>query len=97
MSVTLIHTDVRDDKGQSPLNLALEDLYYDEADEDRIDFALYLINHGCGDDEDKDKFLCKACGWGRLDVVKELVEKHDRDPKGECCVLTIGLVLIAIV
>ena len=95
MSVTLIHTDVRNDKGRSPLDLALEDLYDD--DEDRIDVALYLINRGCGDDEDKDKLLCEACDWGKLDVVKELVEKHDRDPKGECCVFTVGLVLIAIV
>ena len=94
MSITLIHTDVRDDQGQSPLDLALEDLYDDEDD---IAVALYLINHGCGDDEDKDKLLCGACSWGKLDVVKELVEKHDHDPKGECCVLTIGLVLIAIV
>ena len=80
MSVTLLHTDVRNDEGQSPLDLALEHPYNDNC----IDVALYLINHGCGDDKDKDKLLCGACRWGRLDVVKELVEKHDRDPNGEC-------------
>ena len=79
MSVTLIHTDVRDDQGQSPLDLALESLYTDCGD-----VALYLINRGCGDDKDKDKLLCRACYWDRLDVVKELVEQHDRDPNGEC-------------
>ena len=94
MSITLTHTDVRDDKGQSPLDLALENVLYNFHS---IDIRLCLINHGCGDDEDKDKLLCGACCSGRLDVVKELVEQHDRDPNGECCVLTIGLVLIAIV
>ena len=94
MSVDLIHTDVRDDEGLSPLDLALEyPSYYVHC----FDIPLYLINHGCGDDEVKDKLLCGACRRGRLDMVKELVENHDRDPKGECCVLTIGLVLIAIV
>ena len=87
------HTDVRNDEGQSPLDLALEEM----DDDCCIDVALYLINHGCGDDEDKDKLLCTACRCGKLDVVKELVEEHDRDPNGEFCVLTIGLVLIAIV
>ena len=93
MSVTLKCTDVRDDKGRSPLDQLLEYLHTDHC----IDVALYLINHGCGDDKDKDKLLCQACMTDNLNVVKELVEKHDRDPKGECCVLTIGLVLIAIV
>ena len=79
MSVTLKHTDVRNDEGQSPLDIAL--LTYSVR---CIDLALYLINRGCGDDEDKDKLLCEACLWGKLDVVKELVEKHDRDPNGEC-------------
>ena len=78
---------MRNDKGQSPLDLALEDMYNDD-DYMYMDIALYLINHGCGADEDKDKLLCEACWRGKLDVVKELVEEHDRDPKGECCVLT---------
>ena len=55
--------------------LALYRLYFD--------VALYLINHGCGDDRDKAKLLCKACRWDRLDIVKELVEEHKLDPKGK--------------
>ena len=71
---------MRNDEVQSPLDLALQSLYNDDC----VDVALYMINRGCGDDEDKDKLLCRACRWGKLDVVKELVEKHDRDPNGEC-------------
>ena len=68
-------TDLRDDKGRSPLDLALV-LYRS------VDVALYLINHGCGDDQDKAKLLCEACGQNRLDIVKELVEDHGLDPNG---------------
>ena len=81
MSVTLTHADVKDGRGRSPLDLALENIY-----EDCFDVALYLIKHGCGDDEDKNKLLCGSCQFDRLDVVKELVEEHNCDPKGECCV-----------
>ena len=62
--------------GQSPLDLALD--YYNI----RVDVALYLFNHGCGDDKGKTKLLCKACGLDRLDIVKELVEDHKLDPNG---------------
>ena len=82
MSVTLTHADVKDGHGRAPLDIALENLY----DDGCIDLALYLINHGCGDDEDKNKLLCGSCRWGRLDVVKELVEEHNCDPTSECCV-----------
>ena len=61
--------------GRSPLDVALA-LYKS------VDVALYLINHGCGDDKDKAKLLCKACGLDRLDIVKELVEEHKLDPNG---------------
>ena len=84
MSVTLTHADVKDEQGQSPLDLALEEMY----DNDCIDVALYLINRGCGDDENKNKLLRRSCLCSRLDVVKELVEEHNCDPKGECCVYT---------
>ena len=63
-------TDIRDDEGQSPLDLALDDV------------ALYLINHGYGDDKDKTKLLCRACERNRLDIVKDLVEEHKLDPNG---------------
>ena len=82
MSVTLTHADVKNGLGESPLDLALEDIY----DDGCIDLALYLINHGCCDDEGKNKLLCESCQWDRLDVVKELVEEHNCDPKSECCV-----------
>ena len=76
---------MKDGLGRSPLDIALKDLY-DDDDDGCIDVALYLINRGCGDDENKNKLLCGSCWWGRLDVVKELVDKHNCDPKGECCV-----------
>ena len=48
-----------------------------------MDIALYLFNHGCGSDEDKDKVLMQACQSGKLKVVKELVERHNVNPKSE--------------
>ena len=70
---------VRDDNGRSPLDLAL-----DEGSKDNGDVGLYLIeHHDCGDEQDKAKLLCKACIWGNLDVLKELVEQHNVDPNGE--------------
>ena len=76
----LFTADVRDDDGQSPLDRVLEDVY----NKDDLDLGLYLINHDCGDDEGKDELMCKACYWGRLDVVEELVELHQVNPNGEC-------------
>ncbi|XP_064397861.1 uncharacterized protein LOC135344563 isoform X2 [Halichondria panicea] len=70
-------TDVRDYEGQSPLDRALEHLYNDNC----VDVALYLMSRGCGCDEDKAKLLCGVCRSGKLDVVKELVEQHQVDPK----------------
>ena len=51
-----------------------------------VDVALYLINHGCTcSDEDKAELLCeRMCLWGKVDVVKELVEQHKVDPNSEC-------------
>ena len=73
---------MRDDKGKSPLDHALhweKDDYVDAS----VDIALYLVNHGCGDDIDKVKLLCEACYQGELDIVKEIIEKHKVDPKSE--------------
>ena len=71
---------VRNDEGYSPHNIAIMSQYYGA-----VDIALYLMNRGgtCSD-EDKVKLLCEACYWGKLDVVKELVEQHKVDPNGEC-------------
>ena len=71
---------MRDDEGQSPLDKALDDLYAG-----CVDVALYLMSRGCAcGDEDKAKLLCGACQWGKLDLVKELVEQIKVDPKSEC-------------
>ncbi len=76
---------MRDDEGQSPLDKALEDLYYYPYKEPCLDIALYLMSRGCAcGDEDKAKLLCGACHWGKLDMVKELVEQQKVDPKSEC-------------
>ena len=56
----------------------------DEGSKDYGDIGLYLVkHHGCGDEQDKVKLLCKACKWGNLNVVRELVEQHNVDPNGE--------------
>ena len=71
---------MRDDGGQSPLDIALEDLYY----EDCMDVALYLMSRGCAcGDEDKATLLCAVCDLGKLGVVKELVEQYKVDPNSK--------------
>ena len=61
--------------GDSPLDLALRG--------NKLDTALYLINRGCGSKEDKCELLFKGCRKGDLTVVRELVEQHNINPKGE--------------
>ncbi len=68
---------MKNDKGQSPLDIAL-DYLYDEG------CVLYLMSRGCGGDEDKAKLLCRACRRGKLGVVEELVKQYKVDPKSEC-------------
>ena len=53
--------------------------------ESYFNVVLYLMNHGCGNDEDKKRLLCGACEHGKLDVVKELVEHHHIIPTGKHC------------
>ena len=84
-------TDVCDDKGHSP---ALDRALRDGLSLDCVDIALYLINRGCGGDEHKVRLLFKACYYGRLDVVKELVEQHKVDPKGKDDISTINRIEI---
>ena len=56
----------------------------DERSGDNGNVGLYLMEcHGCGEEQDKTKLLCKACKWGNLDMVTELVEQHNVDPNGE--------------
>ena len=87
---SLLTAGVQDDEGQSLLDITLENRDYDFPD-DSLNTTLYLMTHGYGGDEDKVKVLCKACYWGKLDVVKELVEQHKVDPNGECCYTVVDL------
>ena len=66
------------DDGKSPLDKALDEGYSEQCD-----VALYLINNGYGNEQDKAKLLCQGCSFGYLDVVKELVEQHKVDPTCE--------------
>ena len=63
------------------MDITLESI--DDRDDTKFDIALYLVNNGYCDKQDKEKFLYKACYLEKLDVVKELVEQHNVDPKGE--------------
>ena len=69
-------TDVRDNR-ESLLDKALGGYLKN------CDVALYLINNGYGNEQDKAKLLCQGCSSGNLDIVKELVEQHKVDPNGE--------------
>ncbi len=69
---------MRDDKGWSPLDIAVESVV-----DNCVDVALYLMSRGCGGDQDKAKLLCAACRWGMLGVVKELIEQDKVDPNSE--------------
>ena len=73
-------TDVQDTQGRSLVDMTLTNMYDPECG---LDTALYLVNYGVDDEQDKARLLCVACEWGNLGVVKELVEQHDVDPNGE--------------
>ena len=77
---------VQDDLGWSPLDRVLESINLaEEAHSAEFNVALYLLDHDCGGDKERAKLLSKACFWGELDTVKELVEQHKVDPNSECC------------
>ena len=68
-------------QGVKPLDIVLENnMFYIP----NGDVALYLINHGNSGDEERVQLLTKACLYGWLNVVKELVEQYKFDPNGEC-------------
>ena len=76
-------TGVRDSQGYSLVDTTLAHMY-DHIDPDRrLNIALYLINHGVDDQQDKAELLCTSCDSGNLDMVKELVEQYNVDPNGE--------------
>ena len=76
-------TGVRDDPGRSLVDTTLTNMYENDDPYGGLDIALFLIHHCVGDEQDKARLLCEACKWGKLDVVKELVEQHNVDPNGE--------------
>ena len=80
-----VTVDVRDEEGRTPLDILLEgtdDLDWLEQYNGFL-IALYLLGCSYGDEEDTVKWLYKACRWGEVEVVKQLVERHNVDPKGE--------------
>ena len=54
--------------------------YYDEI---HCVTALFLVNHGCDDEEGKAKLLCAICRLGKLNMLKELVNQHSVDVNGK--------------
>ena len=68
-------TDVKDDQNTSPLDLALKS--------DNVEVAHFLMSHGGEASKYYVKLLCVACEEGKLDVVKELVEKYNVNPNSE--------------
>ena len=64
---------MKDDKGESPFALSLKS--------DNVEAAHYLLSHGGANNRDHAKLLCLACKCGELNIVKELVEKYEVDPK----------------
>ena len=70
-----MHADVKDNEGKSPLDVAVT---YSE-----LNTAVYLMKNGCDSHEDKVKIGYGACRIGRLGVIKELVEQHNINLKGD--------------
>ena len=80
-------TDVRDDKNQTPLDIALE-CANSSYKSGGVDVAYYLMMKcGCGSEEEKVLLLCTACYHGKLDMVKKLVLQHNVDPNSECSIV----------
>ena len=72
------------------MDRALDEMY----DSNCLNVAVYLINKGCGDEEEIAKVLAGSCYHGKLDMVKELVELYKVDPKGQhvyCFTISITL------
>ena len=79
MILVYFHTDVKDDKQQLPLEIALQ---YMSEKKSCVDTAHYLVNCGCGSNEDKSKLMFGACQWGLLELVKDLARNHNINPQG---------------
>ena len=79
-----ITTGVRNGKGQTPLDKALDiNTLGETGSKDFPEVALYLIDCGCPEgSKDKLKILRGACRWGKLDMLKKLIEQLKVDPNG---------------
>ena len=74
---------MEDNQGRSPLDYAVGNHLWGRSPRvECIDVALYLISLGCGGKKQLERLLFEACGHGRLDVVKEMIEKHSINPDG---------------
>ena len=75
---------VLDNGGQSPLDKALACDY-----KDCVDISLFLLSPGYGGDKEKIKLLNGACKWGKLELVKDLIEQQKVDPS-ECLFMVVA-------
>ena len=83
-----IFTDMKGDDGCAPVDIAVRNMSY-AWKEGCIKVSLYLINLGCDSAEHKKKVLIRACKEGLLDVVMEIVKKHEVNPSGKGIVLVV--------
>ena len=76
---------MRNDKEQSPLDIALTGATRFYTGSKCVSVAYYLMrNCGCGGEEEKNTLLCRACYHGELDVVKKLVTQLKVNPYRKC-------------
>ena len=78
-------SDLKDNEGETPLDKVMAK--YPFEDESLINLAYSLVKRGCGCEKDKGNLLCAGCYWYELDMVKDLVEQHKVDPRGEVTIL----------
>ena len=70
---------MKDTMGLTSLVRALDNQYDSES---YVGVAHYLVKHGYSSSKERDMLLLGACRWGKLDLVKEIIEQHKVDPKG---------------
>ena len=77
-----LYADIKDDNGHSLLEIALMSDKFHHI-KDCIDVAIYLVNTGCGNEQDISDLFCRACQTKRRDVLAQLVAEHKIDPNSE--------------
>ena len=70
--------------GRTPMASIVENSHTADHCYCNCEVGLFLVNQGYGSDQDKARLLSFACGCGKIDIVKGLVEQHKVDPTGEC-------------